>query len=154
MAISWRHQPSPWPAAAWAAGRWNRLSTRALCLAVNQNRKYKVFLGSSEYLLVSDEFLYIYIRLVWFQCKVTILFTVFKLAHLTCSQRTAVVTKYSMHILPLLPPHPQEGIWSKQNKMNISRTCNTELQRAQQTAQKMYPWCMLPMVMGDFPLLY
>ena len=27
----------------------------------------------------SDELLYIYIRVVWFQCKVTILFTVFKL---------------------------------------------------------------------------
>ena len=37
------------------------IDTRALCLAVNQNRKYKVFLGSSEYLLVSDELLYIYI---------------------------------------------------------------------------------------------
>ena len=36
---------------SWAAGRWNRLSTHASCLAVNQNRKYKVFLGSSEYWL-------------------------------------------------------------------------------------------------------
>ena len=52
----------------------------ASCLAVNQNRKYKVFLGSFECLLFSDKLLYIYIRLVWFQCKVTILFTVFKLA--------------------------------------------------------------------------
>ena len=57
MAIPWRHQPSPWPAAAWAAGRWNRLSTRALCLAVYQNRKYMVFLGSFEYFLFSDEML-------------------------------------------------------------------------------------------------
>ena len=61
MAIHWRHQPSPWPAAAWAAGWWNRLLTRASCLAVSQNRNYKVFSGSSEYLLFSDELLYIYI---------------------------------------------------------------------------------------------
>ena len=47
-AIPWRHQPSPWPAAAWAAGWWNRPSIGALCLAVNQNRKYKVLLGSFE----------------------------------------------------------------------------------------------------------
>ena len=78
MAIHWRHQPSPWSAAAWAAGQRNRLSTRASCLAVNQNRKYKVFLGWSEYSLFFQ--INCYIRLVWFQCKVTILFTVFKLA--------------------------------------------------------------------------
>ena len=60
MAIPWRHQPSPSPAAAWAAGWWNRLSTHVLCLGVSQNRKYKVFLGSFEYLLFSDELLYIY----------------------------------------------------------------------------------------------
>ena len=65
-------------------------------------------------------YIHIYIRLVWFQCKVTILFTVFKLgpAALTCTQRATAATKYSMHVLPLLPPHPQEGIWSKASKQN------------------------------------
>ena len=60
----------------------------------------------------------IYIRLVWFQCKVTILFTVLKLAPgpLTRSQRVTAATTYSMHVLPFLPPHPQEGIWSKASK--------------------------------------
>ena len=64
--------------------------------------------------------IYIYIRLVWFQCKVTILFTVFKLAPgpLTHTQRATAATKYSMHVLPLLPPHPQEYIWSKASKQS------------------------------------
>ena len=31
------------------------IDTYISCLAVNQNRKYKVFLGSSEFLLLSDE---------------------------------------------------------------------------------------------------
>ena len=46
------------------------------------------------------------------RCKVTILFTVFKLASapLTLTQRATAATKYSMHVLALLPPHPQEGI--------------------------------------------
>ena len=35
-----------------------------IVLGCQSNRKYKVFLGSSEYLLVSDELFYIYIRLV------------------------------------------------------------------------------------------
>ena len=104
MAIHWRHQPSPWPAAAWAAGWWNRLLTRASCLAVSQNRNYKVFSGSSEYLLFSDELLYIYIlsiTLVLFQCKVTILLTLFKLAPphprtpFTCTQRATAAIKYN-----------------------------------------------------------
>ena len=53
-----------------------------------------------------------YIRLVWFQCKVTILFKVFKLAPapLICTQRATAATKYSVHVLPFLPPHAQEGI--------------------------------------------
>ena len=57
----------------------------------------------------------------------------------TCTQRATTATKYSMHVLPLLPPHPQEGIWSKvsthtpKKKMNISRTYNTEQQESQQT---------------------
>ena len=63
---------------------------------VNQNRKCKVFLGSFEYLLYSDELLYI--RLVWFQCKVTILFTVFKLAPGLCSNKVQ-----HAHTLPPAP---------------------------------------------------
>ena len=123
MAIPWRHQPSPWPAAAWAAGRWNRLLTHALCLAVNQNRKYNVFLGSFEYLLFfSDELLYIYIRLVWFQCKVTILFTVFKLnpaplhPHRGQLQQQSTACTYSNSC----PLALKKGMWSKQTKWTTS----------------------------------
>ena len=84
----------------------------ALCLAVNQNRRCKFFLGSFEYLLFSDELFYIYIRLVCFQCKVTILFTVFKLAPvpLTCTQRATSATKYSVHV-PTPPPAPDISAW-------------------------------------------
>ena len=78
----------------------------------------------------------------------TILFTGFKLAlaPLTRTQRATAATKYSMHVRPLLPPHPQEGTWSikQANKMNnISRPCNTEQQEAQQNT----------LTMGDFLLL-
>ena len=157
MATPWKHQPSPWPAAAWAAGWWNRLSTGASCLAVNQNRKYEVFLGSFEYLFFSDKLLYI--RLVWFQCKVTILFTVFRLAPgpLTRTQRATAATKYSMHILPFLPPRPQEGIWSKTSKQNDHHQQNLWHWTTRSTTEhtlKMYPWCMLSMVIishGQFP---
>ena len=56
--------------------------------------------------------LYIYIRLVCFQCKVTILFTVFKLAPvpLTCTQRATAATKYSVHV-PTPPPAPDISAW-------------------------------------------
>ena len=89
-------------------------------LGCHQNRQYKVLLGSFEYWLFFQMNIYIYIRLVWFQCKVTILFTVFKLAPvpLTRTQRATAATKYSMHVRPLLPPHPQEGTWSKASKQN------------------------------------
>ena len=79
---------------------------------------------------------YIYIRLVWFLCKVTILFTVFKLAPvpLTRTQRATAATKYSMHYSPSCPLILEKVYEVKQaNKMNnISRTCNTEQQEAQQ----------------------
>ena len=159
MAIPWRHQPSPWPAAAGAAGRWNRLSTHALCLAVNQNRKYNVFLGSFEYLLFF-RWIVIYIRLVWFQRRVTILFTVFKLAQapLTRTLRATAATKYSMQI-PSCPLTIKEVYEVKQanNVNNISRTCNTEQQEAQQNTLwrcilgACYQW--LSLIMDDFPLL-
>ena len=66
-----------------------------------------------------------YIRLVWFQCKVTILFTVFVSPpppppppplH---TQRATAATKYSMHILPLLPLKKKSEV-KQANKMNTA----------------------------------
>ena len=109
--------------------------THTSCLAVNQNRKYKVFFRFI-WILTFFRWIVIYIRLVWFQRRVTILFTVFKLAQapLTRTLRATAATKYSMHVLPLLPPHPQEGVWSKASKQNEQhqQNCNTEQQKAQQ----------------------
>jgi len=52
---------------------------------------------------------------------------------LTRTQRATAATKYSMYILPFLPLTLKKVYEVKQaNKMNISRTCNTEQQEAQQ----------------------
>ena len=95
-----------------------------------------IFLVDLNTYFFSDELLYIHYRLVWFQRKLTIHFTVFKLAPapLTRTQRATAATKYSMHILPLLPPFTLRKVHEvkQANKINISRTCNTEQQEAQQ----------------------
>ena len=66
----------------------------------------------------------------------TILFTGFKLAlaPLTRTQRATAATKYSVHYSPSCPLILEKVYEVKQaNKMNnISRTCNTEQQEAQQ----------------------
>ena len=168
MARPWRHQPSPWPAAAWAAGRWNGLSTHASCLAVDQTRKYKVFLGSFKYLLFSDELLYIYLlsrerereeEEDWFDSSVSnyCLYSIqVSPIPLTRTQRATAATKYSMHILPFLPPHPQEGVWSKASKQNEHQQnlWHWTTRSTTEPTLKRYPWGMLSMVIvGDFPLL-
>ena len=76
-----------------------------------------------------------YIRLVWFQCKVTILFTVFKLApaplpaHRGQLQQQSTACTYS-HSCRLTLKNVYEV--KQANKMNINRTCNTGQQEAQQ----------------------
>ena len=66
-------------------GRYT-LKTSTIPLASSSSRAVKqaihthIMLGCQSEQEVQGIFRYIYIRLVWFQCKVTILFTVFKLA--------------------------------------------------------------------------
>ena len=91
------------------------MSSRVMKQAINrhimpgcQSEKEVQSIFMFIWILTFSKWIVIHIRLVWFQCKVTILFTVFKLA--TATQRAAAATKYIMHVLPLLPSHPQEGI--------------------------------------------
>ena len=89
----------------------------AMCILLGCQSKQGVQ-GFSRFIWILNFFF----RLVWFQCKVTILFTVFKLspAPFTRTQRATAATKYSMHVLRILPPHSQEGISSKQTKWTTS----------------------------------
>ena len=92
--------------------------------------------GIFRFIWILTFFRYIVI-LVWFQCKVTILFTVFKLApaSLTCTQRATAATKYSVHYSPSCPLTLKKEHEVKQaNKMNIIiRTCNTEQKKHNRT---------------------
>ena len=98
------------------------MSSRAMKQAIDR----RILLGCQSEQAVQGILRFIsiltFFQMVWFQ-SVTILFTVFKLASapLTLTQRASAATKYSMHVLPLLPPHPQEGIWSKASKQNEQR---------------------------------
>ena len=102
------------------------MSSRAMKQAIDR----RILLGCQSEQEVRGILRFIWIltffQMVCFQCKVTILFTVFKLASapLTLTQRATAATKYSMHVLPLLPPHPQKVIWSKTSKQNEQRQQN------------------------------
>ena len=67
-------------------------------------------------------------RLVWFQCKVTILFKVFKLAPAphTRTRRATAATKYSMLLM-------LKKVYEVKQANNISRTCKTEQEAQQNT---------------------
>ena len=94
------------------------------------------------WILTFFRWIVIYIRLVWFQCKVTILFTVFKLASAPLTlrgqlQQQSTACTYS----PSCPLTLKKVYEVKQaDKVNnISRICNTEQQEAQQKTL----WCIL-----------
>ena len=104
---------------------------------------------------------YILYICIWFQCKVTILFTVFKLTPgpLTHTHRGQLQQQSTAYMYSPSCPLTLEKVYEvkQANKMNnISRTCNTEQQEAQQNTLwrcilgACYQWLL---IRDDFPLL-